>query len=327
MRRTVKLDSIGKLQRWASQQVGQKLSIAQLLEWLEDDPYLKLSLSTMIVRDTVRLGAVSDVKKLDALGYDLEEKCAYQVDGNALHVAAQNNRQAHAQVLVDLGLSVKHRCFPAGPSALDEALTNGHMKLFGKLLAHAGPVDQAMKEGFFAAVMSSKVHAKPKSIDLMKKQTLLHVVEQFGAPPAAALSQGLHLAADHCWPSTFEALVGLGADPSLTGSFSAAWGAGKTTLLLALFSRAHPNRWEALLDRFASHASALFPSSQEDGKLWTLVDMAGAMDRHSQGYAQYDLPTLIAKTRACWTHKQLEDQLPDQPVPHSRRSAAPGRRL
>ena len=63
-RSTINLDKLPKLQRWAGKQTGEKMSIGQVLEWLETDAAgdLKSQLHPMLVRDTVRLGSVDNLE-------------------------------------------------------------------------------------------------------------------------------------------------------------------------------------------------------------------------------------------------------------------------
>lgn len=311
--RTPTLDSMPKIQRWIGKKLGQRLSIGQVLEWLESEEAgdLKDRFHSIVVRDTVRLGTIDNVSRLGALGYDLKRPCSYQVDGGALHVAAQYNRQAHAQVLVDQGLSVTHRLFPSGPSPLDEALTNGHLALFEKLLAQAGEVNEDMRDGFLISAVSAKIHApgKGKNHDLMKRKVVEYVLDNFGPCQQSQLNAALYSVGQHAWISTAQALIDRGADPAAPVSFTASWGSGQTSALLRLFSCTHPRKWDQMLDMFIHHTEALFPSSPTQQRVWGLEDMAWAAHAYSSRYKEYNLPQLVEKAQAQRLNQRMEERL------------------
>lgn len=311
--RTPTLDSMPKIQRWIGKKLGQRMSTGQVLEWLESEEAgdLKDRFHSIVVRDTVRLGTVENVARLAQLGYDLRRPCSYQVDGGALHVAAQYNRHAHAQVLVDQGLSVTHRLFPSGPSPLDEALTNGHLALFEKLLAQAGEVNEDMRTGFLISAVSAKIHApgKGKNHDLMKKKVVEYVLDKFGPYQESQLNAALYIVGQHAWLSSARTLIERGADPAAPVFFTASWGSGKTSALLKLFSCTHPRKWSQMLDMFIHHTEALFPSSPTQERVWGVEDMALAAHAYSSGYKAYNLPQLAEKAQAQHLNQRMEGRL------------------
>lgn len=142
--KTIKLDTFSKLKRWVEKHQGQGVTLDGVLNWLEHDPHgipLKSSVAHVLVRDLASKGTPEDLEELQARGYDLRAKCTHQVDGNALHSAAQHNKKANALALIAMGLDPGQRLYANGPSALDEALINGHLSLFEALRPH-GPVQE-----------------------------------------------------------------------------------------------------------------------------------------------------------------------------------------
>ena len=325
-RSTINLDKLPKLQRWAGKQTGEKMSIGQVLEWLETDAAgdLKTQLHPMIVRDTVRLGSVDNLLQIQALGYDLTKTCSYQVDGNALHVAAQYNRQAQAMALVKMGLSPTQRIHKGGPSALDEALINGYLPLFEKLMEAVAHVDDTMKHGFLAAARSGKVHAPGNNHDAMKKKVFEYVLDRFGPYPQPMLDEAMHTAARESWLLTFQLLLEKGADPTKEVPFIRSWGHGNTTLLGTLFAHAHPKRWPDLIDWHGHLTQALFPDqSATDTNLWNIQRIAKVASAYAPGYESYNLEGAISRAVAIQEQQLMDQRLP-APSPPTR---SRGRRL
>lgn len=324
MARSISLDNLPKIQRWIGKQRGEQTSIGQVIEWLETgegDSY-KANLEKVVIRDTARLGSVDNLKRLHELGYDLSSRCSYQIDGDALHVAAQNNRQSHAQALVDMGLSVTKRHYEQGPSPLDEALTNGHIRWFEKMLPLAGEVDSEMRQGFLKAAVSKKIHAKGRRHDAMKKRVVSYVLKNFGPYPQEQMDWALHECATEGWALTFKMLLEKGADPMQPAMFMQSWGAGDTTILGALFVHLHPSAWGDWADGFAMHTRALFPQMDNpESKLWGLEKIQKAIVEARPAFAQYKLDGVVARARAIGQQMDMEQKLPE--VGDSRRKSSP----
>ena len=324
--KTIKLDTFSKLKRWVEKHQGQGVTLDGILNWLEHDPHgipLKSSVAHVLVRDLASKGTPEDLEELQARGYDLRAKCTHQVDGNALHSAAQHNKKANALALIAMGLDPGQRLYANGPSALDEALINGHLSLFEALRPH-GPktFSEQDREAFLSAALSRKTRQDSWGQDEQKDRTLDFVLRFFGPYTPTQLNQALAVSAQQGFEQCFDTLVRAGAQPQtpcalLNRDFHA-----HGNLLLELLSRVAPGRWEPILKRYGEHDEWFFPPPPVSEPPVEAADVAWLherVSRHRPSVLHPGIREAIASIRAQWREKHLEGSL-DEPRPR-----APGR--
>lgn len=324
--KTVQLDSLPKLKKWVEKHRGHTCTLDDVLDWLEHDPHgipLKSSVAHVLVRDLASKGTPEDLEELQARGYDLRAKCTYQVDGNALHSAAQHNKKANALALIAMGLDPGQRLYANGPSALDEALINGHLSLFEVLRPH-GPTtfSEQDREAFLSAALSKKTRRDSWSQDERKDRTLDFVLRFFGPYTPTQLNQALAVSAQQGFEQCFDTLVRAGAEPHAPCALLSRDFHAHGNLLLELLSRVAPGRWEPILRRYGEHDEWFFPPPPVSDTPVEAADVAWLHERISRHHPSVLHPGIreaIASIRAKWREKHLEGLL-DEPRPR-----APGR--
>lgn len=266
--KTLELSSMARIISYLGKKTGGRVkTISDALQCMETPDYLwmKKGLGNFIVYDTVRSGTLDDIRLLHRLKYELRAKCMTAGGGgNALHVAAQHNRQSHAMLLMDMGLKADKKHGTQGFSALEVALANGHLRLFHKLLKKTGRIDGETKKEFLHAALddgATVVIPRHKNRDKIKLPVVKEILEKFGPFSPHDLERGLETAAKGAMKETFELFRKAGAAPSsrvpihITGtSFQ-----GFTSAAVLLFVHTHPRVWGILIDRYAENTDALFP--------------------------------------------------------------------
>lgn len=293
---TRNLDSLPKLKRWLGKAWGMEASIADVLGWLEHDEQgraLKSSLTIMMVRDVARLGTPADLKAMVDMEYDLSQTCTYQVDGGALHVAAQYGKHANASALMECGLTPQSRVYSLGPSALDEALTNGHLGLFEKLLEHAQDITQEDRNLWLLAAVSIKTRQGKQSTDAPKNKTVRYVLKNHGPFSQEVLDGVLaNHVAPQGWLETFKTLVDAGANPAAPSVLVIGNAVGSS--LLMLFSKLAPALWPRALNLFADRLDILYPPRAEEGS--QALDIQGVFEQRClkrTSMATGEIPALL----------------------------------
>ena len=266
MTKTIRLDSLRKIQTWIGKQTGLETSISEAIEWLEkpENEGLKKGLALFVIRDTARFGTPVDLHRLAELGYDLKVSCTPQTDGNALHTACQYNKQGNALALIALGLRPQERAYATGPSAIEEAINNRHFKLVDKMLKHAPTPSEEQRVGFLKAALSATARNSSDNNDKPRSVAVEKVLERFGPFPQDVLDGALCRAASRGWYQAFEVLRKAGANPATPLSLIITECFGPTTACGVLFAKCSPVYWGRLIRKHAHIPEALFPSWASD---------------------------------------------------------------
>lgn len=263
-------DSLRSLQRWIARVGGHTPDISKVLEWFEQPSWAweKQQFSGLLVREVARHGTPDDLQRMADLGYDLKKACTHQVDGHALHAAAQYGKRANVLALVEMGLTLDDRIHGNDHSALEEMLINGHLKLFKECLAlhqsEAAPLTDQDKARFLLAAASAKTR-KEHNLDLDKRRATRFALRQFGPFPQDILTKALHEVALQGWVETFDVLVESGAPAGHPAPLFLKSIAGEGTLVMELLAHASPADWGYVLESYSSHPKWFFPDPREDG--------------------------------------------------------------
>ena len=298
--KTVNLDTLTKLRRWVGRSLGHTVSLYEVLQWLEEHPdgmSLKSSVAHVVIRDTSAGGTPEELRKLHELGYDLAAKCTHQVDGNALHAAVQFGKKANALALLEMGLDPRQRLYPTGPSALDEAIINGHLKLFQVLRSKSsGETTDQDRESFLKSALSRKTRKKSWDADKLKNDVLAFVLEHFGPFNPEQLNQALAMAAQQGKEKCFATLVEAGADPSIPCVLIHSQYHGRGNLMLELLSRVAPARWVPILAQHGHNEAWFFPASSASE---TPLTAANLVWLHEQ----------VSRNRPSVLHPEIEESI------------------
>lgn len=287
-------DSLRSLQRWIARVGGHAPDIPKVLEWFEQSFWAleKQQFSGLLVREVARHGTPDDLQRMADLGYDLKKACTYQVDGHALHAAAQYGKRANVLALVGMGMALDERIHPNGHSALDEMLINGHLKLFNECLsihqANTAPLTDQDKARFLLAAVSAKTR-KEHNLDLDKRRTTRFALRQFGPFPQDILTKALHEVAQQGWVETFDVLVEAGAPADHPVPLFLTSMAGEGTLVMELLAHASPADWGYVLESYPSHPKWFFPDPREDGTARLTVEQVLSNMPGSNANAYLDL--------------------------------------
>lgn len=258
------LDSLLKIRNWVNKQTGFHHDNSALINWLELDgnEQWKATFSRVLSRDIARSGTPADLRHLYDLGYDLAATCTHQVDGNALHSACQYGKTENALMLMTLGLRPEKRVYANGPSAIDEALMNGHFNLYRKLWRCSPPMVEQDRQLLLSAALSMKTRTPAQSRDGAKLRCLKVVLKEHGPFDPALLTEGLVVAARQGWRRTFDALVEAGADFQARTLLSRQHLHGEGNPLLDLFTQIPPAQWPSTLRHYAAHTQAFYPDPE-----------------------------------------------------------------
>lgn len=314
---------------------GRVGNISDALSCMETPDYrwMKEGLGIYIVADTVRKGTLNDIRLLHSLGYDLHAKCTVDGGGgNALHIAAQHNRQAHALLLVEMGLKADQKFWIRGYSALDTALANGNVRLFNKLIQRTGKPDEEARKRFLEAALERGnlvVIPRIKNRDKLKLSAVQKILQDYGPFSQQELDQALESAARGALPDTFDFLVKAGANPSsrvvlqTRPSFR-----GLSSAAVLLFSTTDPRALGTLIQRYSENTQALFPSltkgRENDVDLDALVEY---LEENRPAYRQYCLHEAIAPAIAFARAKTMDSDLPPPTDEGANHHKAPSKRM
>lgn len=258
------LNSLIKIRNWVNKQTGLYHDNTALINWLEQDGHQqwKDTFSRVLLRDIARSGTPEELRQLHGLGYDLSQTCTYQVDGNALHSACQYGKTENALTLMMLGLRPETRIYANGPSAIDEALMNGHFNLYRQLWKCSPPMSNHDRQMLLSAALSIKTRTPTQSCDGAKLRCLKVVLKEHGPFDQSVLTEGLVMAARQGWRTTFDALVKAGADFEARIPVTRQHIHGEANPLLELFLQISPADWPSTLRRYAAHTQAFYPEPE-----------------------------------------------------------------